>query len=111
MSVDLKLLNKWLLTLVSPDTEPGINLFFDNFGKSPIQCFNEGMGGWQHWCSHKQLEVSSAAYHGMIMGIIVAKMSEDDEIRKKLFEMWIEQHAREKGENVVSFTARKVDDR
>lgn len=111
MSVDLKLLNKWLLTLVTPDTEPGVNLFFDSFAKEPLMLFNQGMVGWQHWFNSPNLEVSSAVMHGMIMGMLIASMSENQEWRLKLFELWIEQHGREKGDNVVSFLARKAEER
>lgn len=111
MAVDMKMLNKFYLTLVSPESEPGINMLFDTFDKEPIACFNFEMIQFQKALKNPDIEISSMAARALFAGIVVAALSENPELQEKLFGSWIEQHAREKGLNVVTLAVKQVDKR
>lgn len=109
MAVDTKFLNKFLLPMFAPETQPLINKLFDQFEKEPGASYNSCVAGF-HFYLNTTDERSTAAVNGVVLGIFMCSLAERPEF-KEMFEKCIAYDSKSKGENVVNIFDKQVDKR
>lgn len=107
MSVQVELLNKFLITLCPATTQTAINNVFQNFYKEPLPVMYEGINNIQLFIHDKNGMTSGAAINGIILGIFMARISETPE-NQEIFKGWLEQYSKVKGEHVIDFQQEKA---
>lgn len=109
--VDLVLLEKFLLLVVPDEAKATVQQNFQDIREDPIHALMITMGRAQG-LMEKDDEPQPHKFffaNGVFLGIIMAYFAvhPDD---KRIFQGWLDQHARNQGENVVDFFAKKAEE-
>ncbi len=107
--MQLDLLNRWMLTVV-PQNEGmknSIDNAFKRFKGLPIETVCGGVNFLSESILGDDVERSSAAVNGLMLGMMLASASQTWE-GQQLLEDYIKAVAKTKGENVINFRDAKV---
>ena len=109
MPVDMETLEKFVDTFIEAEGQKAIRSIFHTFRQAPEVAWMDAMGTFVHWLNDPNVQTSSAAVHGVLMGMFAARLTEMPELKEKFFSKYFEQYARNMGENVESFMDHKID--
>ena len=84
MAVQVNLLNQFLLSIVTDETKEAINKVFLNFNAAPIPVMAEGINNIQWFFNQENKMVGSGAINGVILGIMMARVSEHPKNRENV---------------------------
>ena len=110
--MDMKLIEQFLLELCPADGLNTINMAFDQFTKNIPQA-GMTIGGF---ISHAQIYLQTEDTHEqvkviryLLTGVMIAYASSHPELKQTLMVNFIEMGKKKRGENVVSFNAKKAE--
>ena len=110
--VPIDLFHEFVLTMSPDSAKAMVTTIFTNF-KDPqhkVPCFAEGFNGLQSILHSETTpgEVTAGIINGMIIGIFMSSLAEDPDLKKQLFDNYLEVHRRDKGENVSDFNKARL---
>lgn len=101
MAVQVQTLNQFIITLCPEETQNAINNVFKNFYDQPLPVMCEGINNIQYFIRDKNNPLASAAaINGIVIGILMARVSET---QSQIFEGWLDEYRKVKGEHVIDF--------
>lgn len=103
---DYQLLEKMVLSFVDEPAKIPISNVFANFKSNPVETTVEGVSDLKSFISHPDVMVRSAAINGMMVGMFMAKISEN--ATSFIFTNYLEETARIRGQNVYCFLEEKA---
>lgn len=106
--VDLKLLEKFLLSIVPDDAKNPIIDTFGQMRENRLSSFGVSLGRARQVLESTELETPHKFFfvNGIVAGILIASFATTKE-DKQMFENYLEQHSRNLGENIVDFSAKR----
>ena len=102
MSVQLLLLEDFLITVVPPETRLGIQKVFAAYRKNPVGTLLDSFKYLPRLYYSGDAIQQANTITATAMGIVMAASTENPEIRT-IFQNWLEAEARARGENVYDF--------
>lgn len=108
--VDLVLLEKFLLTVVPDGAKATVSQNFQDIREDRVHALMTTFGRAQGLMHSDEPQPHKFFFvNGVFLGIIMAYFAvhPDD---KRIFQGWLDQHARNQGENVVDFSLRKAEE-
>lgn len=107
MSIDLVLLEKFIVEMSAPASKIGTHQFFKSLTENPVKVFHIGIPRMSHLL--QQNPSQSAEYtHSLLFGVALTVASKNSDMAKELTN-YLEYKKRERGENVVDFLQWNVD--
>lgn len=105
--VDTLVLEKFLLTIIPEDAKPEFSKAFAQFRSDRAPSLALGINVVQRFFHDENKNVQIAAVNSLVIGMWMADCTQDQEFLD-MFDEWLKQYGRFKGENVVDFLQAKA---
>lgn len=106
--VDLKILEEFMVKYTNSEASEGIHKVFMGFTEDPARNLASGFNNICPYTTHQDINVRSSAVNGMLLGMFLARASEDQELRRFFLEGFIEAVKKDKNENVYTLLDYKI---
>lgn len=105
--VDLLILEKFLLTIIPDKGKPEFSKAFAQFRSDRAPSLALGINVVQRFFHDEREDVQIASVNSLVIGMWMAECTQDQEFLD-MFNEWLAQYGRFKGENVVDFLQAKA---
>jgi hypothetical protein len=98
--------------MVAPESRAQIGRLFDAYRDHKLNAFDSGMKTFQFFVfgdhTLEPVDTVSSCILSFVAGVFMASISQDEEFHQSLFDGFIEQCAKDRGENIVDFAQERI---